>query len=150
MRLLRWSRRVLIVAGALVMGYAVFGALRDPDGRPVGHLLFLVGVLLAHDGVLLPAAIGSGVLIGRYAPAAARVAVRVSAFVTASLLVVAVPLTLGFGRRPDDPSALPLPYGRGLALTVVLVWVAALAAALVRRRRSAGEQVNRSTRPGTR
>ena len=101
----------------------------------MGHLLFLAGVLLAHDVVLLPAAIGVGVLIGRRLPAGGRVPARAAAFITATLLVVAVPLALGLGRRPDTPSALPLDYGRGLAITALVVWAATLAATLAATRR---------------
>jgi hypothetical protein len=126
--------------GTLVTAYAVIGALADPDVRPLRHLLFLAGVLVAHDAVLLPTAIGVGALIGRFVPAAARGGVRAAAFITAALLVVAVPLVLGFGRRPDDPSALPLHYGRGLAAMLALVWTAALTGPLVRRRVSRGRR----------
>jgi hypothetical protein len=133
-------RRVLIAVGGAIMAYAVVGALTDADAHPVGHLVFLAAVLVTHDGVLLPLAIGVGVLIGRYVPSSVRVAVRAAAFTTATLLVVAVPLALGFGRRADDPSALPSNYGRGLVVLLALIWSAVLAhrvATAVRRRRTA-------------
>jgi hypothetical protein len=129
------TRRVLVAAGVLLMGYAVVGALTDPQTRPWQQLLFLGGVVAVHDFVLLPVVITAGVLIGRFVPARDRVAARVAGFVTVALLVVAVPLALGFGRRADDPSALPLDYGRGLAIVLILVWAAALTAVLRRRRR---------------
>jgi hypothetical protein len=131
-----WWRGALVTAGGALMAFAVVGVLTDDDARPVGHLLFLAGVLVAHDAVLLPLAIGVGVLIGRYVPARLRVAVRLAAFVSATLLVVALPLVLGSGRRPDLPSALPLPYGRGLLVTLVVVWTAALAVPLLSRPRA--------------
>jgi hypothetical protein len=89
-----WVRRGLVAVGGAVMAFSVVGALTDPDTRPVGHLLFLAGAVVAHDAVLLPLAIGVGVLIGRYVPARLRVPVRVAAFIAATLLVVAIPLTL--------------------------------------------------------
>jgi hypothetical protein len=128
----RWSRRALVVVGCGIMAYAVRGALTDPDVRPVGYLLFLTGVVVAHDAVLLPAAIGVGVLIGRFLPAGLRVPARVAGLVTAALLVVAAPLALGFGRRPDTPSALPLPYGRGAAITILFIWATAPATVVLR------------------
>lgn len=126
-------RRALIVAGVLLMAYAVAGALTDPQVRPWQHLLFLVGVVAVHDVVLLPAVVAAGVLIGRLLPARGRVAVGVAGIVTVALVVLAIPLVLGFGRRADEPSALPLDYGRGLATVLVLVWAAALTATLARR-----------------
>ena len=128
-----WLRRALVLLGGGAMAYAVVGVLTDRDARPVGHVLFLAGVLVAHDAVLMPAAIGVGVLIGRFVPRGIRVTARVAAFVTATVLVIAVPLALGMGKRPDTPSALPLHYGRGLVVTLLLVWTVALAAALVHR-----------------
>jgi hypothetical protein len=130
-----------VAAGALVMAYAVVGALLDPDVPPVGGLVFLAAGLAVHDAVLLPLVIGAGVVAGRFLPAGARAAVQVAGFVTVAVLVVALPLVLGFGRRPDDPSALPLDYGRGLAAALLLVWSAALVVVLrrTRRRRRPGD-----------
>jgi len=154
-RWVRWTRPALVAAGALVIGYAVVGALADPGTRPLPQLLFLAGVLVAHDAVLLPAALGFGVLIGRYLPAGrARAAFQLAGFVTVTLAVVAVPLVLGFGRRADEPSALPLAYGRGLGVILVLVWTVAftigLHPMLVRRYRRWRGTVGRSGRIGRR
>ena len=147
----RWSRRLLVAAGGLVMLYAVAGALLDDDVRPVGVLVFLAGALVAHDAVLLPLVIGAGALAGRYLPVAARTAVRVAGFVTVILLVVATPLVLGFGRRPDDPSALPRDYAAGLAAVLFLVWTAALVTVLrpaLRRRRAVRREAARREAAG--
>jgi hypothetical protein len=127
-------RRLLILGGALLMALAVVGALTDKDVRPVGHLAFLAAVLAVHDALLLPLAVGVGVLIGRHVPVVARTAVQVAGLITVTLLVVAVPLMLGFGRRADNPSALPLNYGRGFGLALLLVWTVAAIAVLVKRR----------------
>jgi hypothetical protein len=127
------TRRVLIAGGGLIMAYAVVGALADADVKPLGLLAFLVAVLVGHDGVLLPLVIGAGALIGRFVPAGDRVTVRVAALCSVAVAVVALPLVLGYGRTTDNPSALPLPYGRGLATVLAVIWTAALTAILVRR-----------------
>jgi hypothetical protein len=142
-------RKVLVAAGALIIGYAVVGALADPDTRPLAQLLFLAGVLIAHDAVLLPAALGVGVLIGRFLPAGSRKPIQLAGFVTVTLAVVAVPLVLGFGRRTDEPSALPLAYTRGFAILLLLIWAAALTPVLrnrISRRRRARGYAGRSPR----
>jgi hypothetical protein len=89
-------------------------------------------VLVAHDGVVLPVAIGLGVLIGRFVPAAARSVVLGAAYVSVVLTAVALPFLLGYGRSPDEPSALPLDYGRGLLACLVAVWAVALTVVAVR------------------
>jgi hypothetical protein len=125
-RWLRWCRRALVAGGILVIGYAVSGALADPDSRLGGQLLFLAGVLVAHDAVLMPVVIGVGALVGRLVPVAARTAVRVAAFVSLCAVLVALPVVLGAGRPADDRSALPLPYGRNLTIVLLVGWAVAL------------------------
>jgi hypothetical protein len=64
-----------------------------------------------------------------------------AAYLSGALIAVALPLVLGLGRTPDEPSALPLNYGRGLLISLAVVWLAAAAiaaTALFRRRRRAG------------
>jgi hypothetical protein len=124
------------------MAYAVVGAVTDRSDRIGGHLIFLVAVLLGHDWVLMPLAIAIGALITRAVPRQARAVTATAAYVSGVLVVVALPLVLGLGRRPDDPSALPLNYGRGLLISLAVVWLAAGATLLYRRRR-------RSVRPPT-
>jgi hypothetical protein len=136
----RWARRLLVAAGVAVMAYAVAGAAADPQTRPVGHLLFLAAVVVAHDAVLMPLTIATGVLIGRFLPLPVRRPVRAAALVSLAVTLVALPFVLGRGRRPDDPSALPLDYGHGLLVVLALVWSAALIAAWRARRRAARER----------
>jgi len=46
-------RRLLIAAGAIAMVAGLIGAVADPDAG-AGALLFLVAVLVLHDGVVQP------------------------------------------------------------------------------------------------
>jgi hypothetical protein len=143
---MRWTRRVLVVGGVLMMAYAVVGALADPDTAVGGQLAFLAAVLVLHDGLFLPLVLGAGLLIGRWVPVPFRVPVRVGGIISVALSLISLPLVLGFGRRPDDPSALPLDYRRGLLLLLAGTWAVALgvgAANAVRRHRSATEDVLR-------
>ncbi|MEV6527369.1 hypothetical protein AB0M43_36145 [Longispora sp. NPDC051575] len=116
-------RRVLLAVGVLVMGYAVYGALTDPAARPVGQVVFLATVLGTHDLLVMPAAIGVGWLLSRLLPGWARGPVQAGLFTTAVLTTIALPFLIGNGHPPDNPSALPLDYGRGLAIVVAAVWV---------------------------
>ncbi len=141
------ARRLLVASGVLVMGYALAGALTDPDVQPLGVLVFLIGVLAAHDAVLLPLAIGAGALIGRFVPAPDRATVSAAGLCSLAVAVVALPLVLGYGRVADDPSVLPLPYGRGLAVVLGVVWAVALAAIVVRRIRNRSERSSTAPAP---
>jgi hypothetical protein len=150
-------RICLAVLGTLAMGYAVLGALTDPDDRLAGHLVFLLAVLAAHDAVVLPVAIGLGVLLRRYVPAPARRVVQAALVVSVAVAVVGIPLALGYGRPADNPSALPLDYVRGLLAVLAAVWLVAdvtLLGARLRARRpgwpSTCPPVPRSTGPAGR
>jgi hypothetical protein len=123
------ARGLLIAAGALAMVYALFGALTDSDLKIGGVLLFLGMVLVLHDGVLMPLVIGVGAVLTR-APPLIRAAMVVSLVVT----LVGLPFVLGYGRSPDNPSVLPLPYGKGLAIILVVIWTTTLALLAIRRR----------------
>jgi hypothetical protein len=118
------ARRTLIALGALGMTYAVIGALTDADVKG-GALIFLIGVLIAHDGLLLPVTIGVGALAGRFTPLRMRGFVRSALIVSLAVTVVAFPLVLGKGRAADNPSLLPLHYGRGLLEVYAIIWAAA-------------------------
>jgi Na+/proline symporter len=130
-------RRCLAGLGALAMTYAVIGALTDRDVK-FGDLLFLVAVLVAHDGVLMPLIIGAGVLLGRFLPRARRGLVRAVLIAGLAVTVVAFPLVLGRGRAADNPSLLPRSYGLGLLGIYGVIVVTVATAQLVRswRRRS--------------
>lgn len=128
-----WARRLLIASGVLVVAYAVAGALADPDTRPLGHLLFLAGVLIVHDGVLMPLAIGIGLLIVRITPTYGRPAVRFAALASISLALVGVPLVLRPGSAVESSGA-PPQHGRDLLVVLIIVWAAALVYSCWRRR----------------
>ena len=130
----RW-RVALLVTGVLAMLYAAVGAVADLGGKVGGVLIFLIAVLVAHDGVWLPLVLLAGAVLNRIVPARHRSLVRVAAIVVAALGIAALPLALGLGRTADNPSALPLDYGRNLAL-VLLGVVAAAGFTLLRRKNS--------------
>jgi hypothetical protein len=119
--------RVLIVLGALVMAYALFGAALDTDVDHLGVVVFLLAVLLLHDAVFLPLVLAAGALIRHTVPARWRATVRTAAVVDLAVLVVALPLVLGFGRSADNPTILPRPYPAGLLLILVVTTVTVVA-----------------------
>ncbi|WP_328473638.1 hypothetical protein OHA21_13030 [Actinoplanes sp. NBC_00393] len=113
-------RRALIAAGALTMAYALIGAVTDSDVDHLGVLAFLLAVLLLHDAVFLPLLLAAGALIRRVIPSGWQATVRTAAAVDLAVVVVALPLVLGFGRSPGNPSVLPRPYAAGLLLTLAV------------------------------
>ncbi len=139
-------RSVLIATGAALMGYAVLGAASDPDLKPGGVVLFLAAVLVAHDVLLLPVTIAAGVLLVRFVPRRALPGIRAAAIVSLAVGVVAFPLVLGFGRASDNPSILPLAYGRGLLLILALTWAVALTSVALTQHRANRRSLTRNRR----
>jgi len=62
------ARAVLVTAGLLIMAYAAVGALADPDLKPGGVLIFLAGVLVGHDAIVMPIVLAAGAVLIRIVP----------------------------------------------------------------------------------
>lgn len=127
-----WIRRLLVAAGVLAAAYGIIGVLTDPSISLPNYARYTITVLFGHDLLVLPLAIIVGAVLTRWLPAWARPVVQGALFVTAMLTVVALPLVLGHGRRPDDPSALPRDYLRGYAICLAAIWLATAVVLVVR------------------
>jgi hypothetical protein len=141
----RTIRVILGAVGLAVIAYAITGLLTDDGVRVLGVLTFMVGLVVAHDLVVMPIALGIGALATRFVPAWGRPFVHGGLWVSAAVTAFALPFVIGAGRTADNPSKLPRPYGEGLAITLGLTWliVAVLVLRAKQRRRTL------SGRPGT-
>lgn len=126
-------RRVLIVGGASVMGFAIFGAVTDHDIKIVGVLIFLVAMLVLHDGIFLPVVLGVARLLDRVVARPWRASIHSAGIISLALGLVALPLVTGLGRNAGNPSILPRSYGSGLVGVLVLLWLVVIAWQVARR-----------------
>ncbi|MEV0458747.1 hypothetical protein [Catellatospora methionotrophica] len=142
-----WTRRLLVAAGGLAAAYGVVGVLTDRSVSLPNYARFVATVLFGHDLLVLPLAIAVGAVLTRWLPRWAKPVVQGALVVTAALTVVALPLVLGYGRRPDNPSALPRDYPRGFAICLAAIWLVTAAVLAVRalRRRSASDPTPRES-----
>ncbi len=120
----RWrGRRVLYGLGIAALGYGTWGLLGEADRtRPVFAALWFGGGVLGHDVLLAPGALLVAAAAVRWVPVRARSVVQGALFVSAAVLLVALPLVAGLGGAAGNPSANPLPYPRNLALVLAAVW----------------------------
>lgn len=118
------ARYAAYAAGTALIGYGLSGIVTDVPVRR--WAAWFVGAAVLHDGVLVPVVLAAGVATG-WIPVAYRRVLRGALVVAACVTAVAIPLVLGYGRRPDVPSQLPLPYGRNLAIVVGVIGAVAVA-----------------------
>ncbi|MBC7639452.1 MAG: hypothetical protein H7231_06685 [Rhodoferax sp.] len=117
----RTARFALGGLGVLAMLWAAFLTLTGGKAtNPAGVATWLVAGLVLHDAVLAPVVVAVGWVCARVLPGWLRAPVQTGALVIGVLTLASVPLLLGRGHRPDNPSADPLDYPRNL-LTVVAV-----------------------------
>ncbi|TDD63794.1 hypothetical protein, partial [Actinomadura rubrisoli] len=123
------GRIAMYAAGLALVAVGLRGIVLHVDAA--GWALWFAGAAVLHDAVLVPAVLVAGLLTGRL-PAWYRRTVRGALVVAGCVTAVALPLVLGYGRRADVPSRLPLPYGRNLAGVLSLIALAAALAVAVR------------------
>ena len=134
---------IVIVAGWVVMGIAVLGAFGDVRLGGVGSwVVWLVGSAVVHDLLVLPIVLGVGWVLTRLVPTPWRVPLRTALVVAAIITLTVWPIARRWGARPDNPSILPLPVGRNLAVLVVALMVTPIGVGAVAawRGRSAGPE----------
>jgi hypothetical protein len=125
-------RAVLLGLGLAGIAYAVVGILTDNGTSPVHQGLFLAGLIVVHDGILMPLAIGVAALTVRYLPVRVRPPVQLGLYASLVVTILALPFVIGAGRVADNPTILPLNYARGLWLVLGVIWLAAAIWVVVR------------------
>ncbi|MFC9392587.1 hypothetical protein ACFTWS_05395 [Streptomyces sp. NPDC057027] len=126
MSVLRYGLGML---GVALVGLGAWLVVDQPD--PLGVFVWLAGALVLHDGILAPLVLAVGLLlVGRRR----RGLLRGASLVAGSVVLVALPLLVRPG-APPNPSALPLPYGRNLAIVLAAVTVVTGVLIAGRRRR---------------
>lgn len=134
----RWrSRWAFYAVGAGMIAWGARGLFTTASTKPANWAKFFIGGVVAHDLLFSPILAGAVFLAIRRIPAAHRAYVQAGVLITGLVTLVALPMVLSPG-VPDDPSALPLPYGGNLLLVVAVIWLAVLGTAVVdsARRRS--------------
>ena len=132
---MRTVRLLLVLLGAVAAGYG--GWLLRPDLATTAA--WLVGGPVLHDAVVAPVVGLAGLLLVRAFPArAVRGWVAAGLAVTATLLLIAVPLMWRPHRAAPNPGLQDRDYTTGLALWLGGLWAGVLLGAIVtaaRRRR---------------
>ena len=125
------------------MAFGVWGLLANADQtHPGSWVRWFAGGLIAHDAVFAPAVFAIGVAATRIVPRWARPGLQAAFLVAGAVVLMALPLLLGFGQRPDNTTLQPLDYGPRVAVLVggiSVVAAADVARRAIRRRRTDGD-----------
>lgn len=141
------GRAALIVVGVAVVGYGVLLLVTRQDGAQVSNaLLWLVGGVVLHDGLVAPVTIVLTVGATRLLPRPWREPATVALVVLGPLTLLAIPVLGSFGAVPDDPGLLERPYLTSWLAVVTVTVVAVGVAGWVRR--APGEEDVDGARPG--
>ncbi|MFF5257899.1 hypothetical protein ACFY4C_03060 [Actinomadura viridis] len=131
-------------AGGALIAAGLGGLVRESGFDLVGWAVWFGGGVLVHDAILAPCVLLVGAATARL-PRSCRWHVQGALMVGGTVTLVASPFVLGEGRRADNPSILPLPYGRNLLIVLAAVLLLTACIALwqrrgSRRRRSDGDR----------
>lgn len=133
----KWRGRwLLYLVGALTMAWGARGLVTAAsDTEPLNWATFFVGGVVLHDLIFVPLVAAVVAVALHHIPAPFRRYAQGAVLVSGLVTLVALPAVLRLGERPDDPSTLPLPYGRNLLIVLAAVWAGSIVAALIGRRR---------------
>lgn len=116
------TRIVAYAVGGSLIALGLYGIVAKSD--PFGWAVWFGGAVVLHDAIFVPAVLLAGALTTRL-PGSYRRRVQAALAMAAAVTLVALPFVLGFGRRADNPSLLPLSYGRNLLIVLAVIAVAA-------------------------
>jgi hypothetical protein len=130
------TRIALGGVGVLVALFGVYELLGLGLGNLVATVVWMVGGVVLHDGVLAFATVAVVWVGAMVVPRRWKAAVAGGFLVLATVTVSALPSLGRFGARPDNPTLLDRNYLAGWLLFAALVCLGTVAAALLGGRRS--------------
>ncbi|MEP7036541.1 MAG: hypothetical protein ABI934_13215 [Actinomycetota bacterium] len=126
----RW-RYALVAAGVLLLLYGGVRLVAEvPEALP-GLVLWMVGIVVIHDGLLSPLVVGVGWLLARTVPPSGRRYLQAALVVGGLITIIAIPLIARRGTQPPAKALLLQNYGANLAILLGLVATLNLAAYLL-------------------
>jgi hypothetical protein len=119
-------------AGWALIGWGVRGVLHHHvDTRPGQLARFLLGGALAHDLLLAPVVLLTGVLVARSVRGQWRAPIQAALLISGALLLFTYPLLRGYGRVLRNPTSLPHNYSANLLVVIAAVVAGTAAVTLI-------------------
>ncbi|MGV8964895.1 MAG: hypothetical protein ACOH2F_01330 [Cellulomonas sp.] len=128
---MRRLRLALVAAGVLLLLYGGARLVAEvPEALP-GLLLWMVGIVVIHDGLLSPLVVGIGWLLAKTVPPRGRRYLQAALLVGGLITIIAIPLIARRGTQPPAKALLLQNYSTNLAILLGLVAALNLAAYLI-------------------
>lgn len=142
------ARRLFAAAGLALLAYGVARLfLVVALGDLLLLLIWMVGAVAIHDGLLSPLVLGVGAALHRWVPDRGRRFVQVGMIIGALITVIALPMIYLEGSQPPEKAILLQRYG--VNLTVLLGIVAVVTLVLYAVRVARDGRARRATQPDT-
>ena len=128
-----FARRVFAAAGLALLAYGVAQLFLVVALSDLFLLLvWMIGAVAIHDGLLSPLVLGVGAALRRRLPDRGRRFVQLALITGAMITVVAVPMIYLEGSQPPEKAILLQDYGLNLTILLAVVAVVTLALYAVR------------------
>lgn len=115
----------LAAAGWAVALVGLWGLFKDARSTmPPDFARWFLGSAVVHDLLVAPAVFAGAVLVRRVVPKPWLRYVQAGLIVSGIMLLVGLPLLLGLGRNPDNPTIQPGNYAAGVTVILTAVWAA--------------------------
>ena len=132
--------RLMLGAAGILLG--LFGVFRLVTEIPLGDLVvlvvWLIGALIIHDGVVSPLVVGVGWVLARFVPPRARRYLQAALIAAAIVTVIAIPMIYREGSQPKSKAILQQNYGGNLTLLLGIIAAVTLLAYAVHVARTRG------------
>ncbi|MBP7972993.1 MAG: hypothetical protein WBB44_06385 [Candidatus Nanopelagicales bacterium] len=140
------TRIALIAAGLLLLALGAYNLLDQVPLKAFPNLIvWLAAGVVIHDVVIAAGVATIGWAISRAVPARFRAPVQGGLIVAGVVAIMAIPVVIGAGRTPTNPSLLPLDYGRNLVIVLVVIAVLTALFSLLSLRKPSGADERQET-----
>ena len=117
-----------VAVGWVIIVVGIRMGLHDREFKPGLLLKWVGGGLLLHDLVWLPVVAVVGALVTVVLRRRIPLVVAWATATTMVMTLIAWPFMRGYGRRADNPSALPRNYAHGLLVYIAVTWLICIVA----------------------
>lgn len=123
-----------LAVGWAIIAFGVWGLLGDQaTDRVVNWAVYLVGLNLLHDVVVVPGALLIGVVLTRWLPGEWRAPAQAGLFASAAVLLLAAAPLAETAEPVGNPTIQPLDYGTATLTALGISWAAVVGVTLAHR-----------------